>query len=65
MGSLGRNEFYFVFFFPCEKEENECVRGELVIMCEEMLFMEKKIVKIYIYGRKLCVASSYSGVHVS
>ncbi len=32
-----------VFFLQCvflEEEENECVRGKLVVMCEEMLFME-------------------------
>jgi hypothetical protein len=27
--------------FPWEEEENECVREELVVMCEEMLFIEK------------------------
>jgi hypothetical protein len=29
--------FYFIFF---GKEENECVKGELDVMCEKMLFME-------------------------
>jgi hypothetical protein len=28
-----------VFF--CGKEENECVREKLVLMCEKMLFIEK------------------------
>jgi hypothetical protein len=32
----------FVCFFRKKKEENECGREELVLMCEKMLFMEKK-----------------------
>jgi hypothetical protein len=28
------------FFFPWEKEENECVRGELVVMCEVSFMKE-------------------------
>jgi hypothetical protein len=30
-------------FFWGKKEENECEREKLVLMCEKMLFMEKKI----------------------
>ncbi len=40
MGSLGRREFYLVCF-PWEEEENQYVREKLVVMCEELLFMEK------------------------
>jgi len=44
MGSLrGRSFFYLVF--SLEEEENECVIGELVVMCEKMLFMEKNVCK--------------------
>jgi hypothetical protein len=28
-------------FFPWEEEENECVKGQLVIMCEKVSFMKK------------------------
>ncbi len=31
--------------FSLEEEENECVRGKLVVMCEEMLFMEANVCK--------------------
>ncbi len=48
--------------FLGEKEDNECVREELVLMCEKMLFM-KKMCANKKHGRKLCVASSCSGVH--
>jgi hypothetical protein len=34
--------FYFVIFL---EEENECVRRKLVVMCEEMLFMEANVCK--------------------
>jgi hypothetical protein len=45
------------------EEENECVKRELVVMCEEMLFMEVNGLQTKEHGRKLCVASSCSGVH--
>ncbi len=45
-----------------KKEENECVKKKLVFMCEKLLFMEKMCAKKE-HGRKLCVASSCSGVH--
>ncbi len=32
-------------FFSWEKEENECVKGNLVVVCEEMLFMEENVCK--------------------
>ncbi len=48
--------------FQGEKEENEYVKKELVLMCEKVLFMEKICVNKK-HGRKLCVTSSYSGVH--
>jgi hypothetical protein len=39
------------------------VRGELVVMCEEMLFMEANDVQTKEHGRKLCVTNSCSGIH--
>ncbi len=44
MGSLGEKNF-FILCFSWEKEDNECVRGKLVIMCEEVLFMENNVCK--------------------
>jgi hypothetical protein len=38
-----RSFFYLVFFL--EDEENECVRRELVVMCEKMLFMKANVCK--------------------
>jgi hypothetical protein len=49
-------------FFRRKKKENECGRGKLVFMCERMLFM-KKMCANKEHERKLCVASSCSGVH--
>jgi hypothetical protein len=43
-------------------EENECMRGKLVLMCERMLFM-KKMCANKEHGRKLCVTNNCSGVH--
>jgi hypothetical protein len=40
-----------------EKEEDECVRENLVLMCEKRWFMEKMCVNKE-HGKKLCVASS-------
>ncbi len=37
MESLKKNKFYLLFFL---ERRNECVRGEFVVMCEELLFME-------------------------
>jgi hypothetical protein len=45
-----------------EKEEDECVRENLVLMCEKGWFMEKMYANKE-HGRKLCIANSYSGVH--
>ncbi len=45
-----------------EEEEDECVRENLVLMCEKKWFMEKMCANKE-HGRKLCVASSSSGVH--
>jgi hypothetical protein len=28
-----------------EEEENECEKGELVVMCEKILFMEENVCK--------------------
>jgi hypothetical protein len=36
---------FFNLVFSLEKEDNECVGGELVVMCEEMLFMEANVCK--------------------
>jgi hypothetical protein len=35
--------FYLVFFL--EEEENECVKGELIVICEKVLFMEVNVCK--------------------
>ncbi len=43
MESVG--EFFFNLVFCLEEEENECVRGELFVMCEKMLFMEINVCK--------------------
>jgi hypothetical protein len=37
--------FGYLVFFSWEEEENECVRGELIVVCEKMLFMEKNVCK--------------------
>jgi hypothetical protein len=44
MESLGGGVFFYLVIFLGE-EENECVRRELVVMCEEMLFMEANVCK--------------------
>jgi hypothetical protein len=59
---LTKREVVPCVFFLRKKEENECVKGKLVLMCEIMLFMEKMCAN-KTHGRKLCVASSCSGVH--
>jgi hypothetical protein len=61
MGDLPRGECFLVCFFRGKKEENECVRGKLVLMCGRMLFMEKLCANKE-HGKKLCVASNCSGV---
>jgi len=60
MESVGEKNFYLVF--SLEEEKIECVRGKLIVMCEEMLFMETNACKKE-HGRNLCVTSSCSGVH--
>ncbi len=42
MENLGERSFYLVFF---QEEENECVTGELIVMFEEVLFMETNVCK--------------------
>jgi hypothetical protein len=59
---LTKEEEFVCFFFK-KKEENECGREELVLMCEKMLFMKKNLCANKEHGRKLCVTSSCSGVH--
>ncbi len=44
------------------KEEDECVKENLVLMCEKRWFMEKMCANKE-HERKLCVTSSSSGVH--
>jgi hypothetical protein len=39
-----KGSFILGFSFG-EEEENECVKGELIIMCVEMLFMEENVCK--------------------
>ncbi len=46
-----------------KEEENEYEREGLVLVCEKMLFMGKKLCANKEHGRKLCVASSCSGVY--
>jgi hypothetical protein len=60
-GRLTKKEWDLVYFRE-EKEENECVKEKLVLMCEKVLFMEKMCANKE-RGRKLCVVSSCSGVH--
>jgi hypothetical protein len=36
---------YILCVFSWEKEKIECVKGKLVIMCEEVLFMEENVRK--------------------
>jgi hypothetical protein len=43
MENVGGKNFYRVFFL--EEEENEYVKGKLVVMCEKVLFMEAKVYK--------------------
>jgi hypothetical protein len=46
-----------------EKEEDECVRKNLVLMCGKIIVHEKnKMCANKEHGRKLCVASNCSGV---
>jgi hypothetical protein len=61
MGGLPREEWYLVFF-PGRNEENECVKEEIVLMCEKVLFMGKMCANKE-HGRKLCVTNSCSGIH--
>jgi hypothetical protein len=43
MENVGGKKIYRVF--SLEEEENECVRENLVVMCEKVLFMEVKVCK--------------------
>jgi hypothetical protein len=49
--SIGQGEktwvrrIFCILCFVWEEEENECVSGELVVMCEKMLFMEENVCK--------------------
>ncbi len=52
-----------VCFYLRKKEENECGREELVIMCEKMFVKKRKLCENKENGRKLCVTNSCSGVH--
>jgi len=44
-------------------EDNNCVKGELIIMCEEMLFMETNGVRTKEHGKKLYVVNNFNVVH--
>jgi len=35
----------FILCFSSEEGKNECVKGTLVVMCEEMVFIEKNVCK--------------------
>ncbi len=50
-------------FFWKKEEENECVREELILMCEKNVVHGKKNCVNKEHGRKLCVVSSCSEVH--
>jgi hypothetical protein len=39
-GKLGKKNFYLVFF---GEKEDECVKGKLIIMCEELMFMKANV----------------------
>jgi hypothetical protein len=55
MGGLTPKGSGILCVFSGEKEENECVKEKLVLMCEKMLFMGKMCANKD-HGRKLCVA---------
>jgi hypothetical protein len=62
----GHGKVFCILYFSWEEEENECVRRELIVMCEEVLLSVvhgKKCVQTKKHRRKLCVTSNYSGVH--
>jgi hypothetical protein len=58
---LGGEEFFLILCFFWEEDDNECVKGKLVVMCEEMLFMEANVCKQKKHRRKLFVISSCRG----
>ncbi len=45
MGNLKERSFFYCLVFSLEEEENECVKRELIFMCEKMLFMKKNVCK--------------------
>ncbi len=45
-------------FFLKKKEENECGREELILMCEKVFMKKRKLCANKENGRKLCVTSS-------
>ncbi len=61
-GRFTKGKVVSCVFFGGKKEENECVREELIFMCEKVLFIEKMCANKE-HRRKLCVTSSCSGVH--
>jgi hypothetical protein len=61
MGGLPRK---ILCVFGKEKEEDECVRKKLVLMCGKIVVHEKnKMCANKEHGRKLCVTNSCNGVH--
>jgi hypothetical protein len=48
-----RRVFCILCFFWKEKK-NECVRGKLVVMCEEVLYMEKNVCKKKTWKEVVC-----------
>jgi hypothetical protein len=61
MGGLPRR---ILCVFGEEKEEDECVRKKIVLMCgKNVVHEKKKMCANKEHGRKLCVASSCSGVY--
>jgi hypothetical protein len=60
-GGLPRMDGCVFFLERKEMKEEECVREDISHMCEGRLFIGKNVCKQE-YGRRLCVASSYSGI---
>jgi hypothetical protein len=49
-----KKEWTLCVFFWGKKEDNEYVRGELILMCERMLFIKKKVCKQRAWKEVVC-----------
>jgi hypothetical protein len=54
MGGLQKKKNGILCVFQGKKEENECVREELILMCEKVLFMEKNVCKQRAWKEVVC-----------